>query len=195
MTNRRYIISSLAAAGITIPDLAQATLIKATTSPDRDESVLVKIFAQDHTVSLAGHGSHSSHSSHASHSSSTGGTYYPSPVYAPVYAPSAPPPPPPPPPSPPPSPSRLFTSPELGATPPSTNPTLPALPGRTKRFAAIVRRVQLALLAQGFYSGTIDGVVGPDLRGSLRQFQKSRSLKETGTITTQTLDALMVSSE
>ena len=72
---------------------------------------------------------------------------------------------------------------------------MPSLSGRTKRFAAIVRRVQLALLAQGFYDGAIDGIVGPGLRGSLRRFQGSRGLKATGTITPETLDALMVSTE
>ena len=60
---------------------------------------------------------------------------------------------------------------------------LPALSGRTKRFASIIRRVQLALLAQDLYSGAIDGVVGPALRSALRKFQKARQLDITGTIT------------
>jgi peptidoglycan hydrolase-like protein with peptidoglycan-binding domain len=72
---------------------------------------------------------------------------------------------------------------------------LPVLSGRTKRFAAIVRRVQIALLAQDFYHGPINGVVGPALRSALRGFQTKRGLESTGTITPSTLDALMVSSQ
>jgi len=69
------------------------------------------------------------------------------------------------------------------------------LSGRTKRFASIVRRVQIALLAQGLYSGPIDGIVGPALRSALRKLQKARGIEVTGTITPPTLDALMVSSQ
>jgi peptidoglycan hydrolase-like protein with peptidoglycan-binding domain len=50
-------------------------------------------------------------------------------------------------------------------------------------------------MARQLYDGTIDGVVGPKLRAALRKFQGQRSLSVTGTITPQTLDALMVSSD
>ena len=81
--------------------------------------------------------------------------------------------------------------------PPQASPqaSLPALSGRTQRFAAIVRRVEIALLAQGFYNGAIGGRVTPAVRSALRQFQTDRGLTATGTITPQTLDALKVSSE
>jgi peptidoglycan hydrolase-like protein with peptidoglycan-binding domain len=68
------------------------------------------------------------------------------------------------------------------------------LSGRTKRFASIVRRVQIALTARQLYHGALDGVVGPKLRAALRTFQGQRSLTVTGTITPETLDALMVAS-
>jgi peptidoglycan hydrolase-like protein with peptidoglycan-binding domain len=55
--------------------------------------------------------------------------------------------------------------------------------------------VQIALLARRYYHGAIDGTVGPMLRKALRQFQKSKGLEESGTITPGTLDALLVSSE
>lgn len=80
------------------------------------------------------------------------------------------------------------------ATPPPTD-GMPALSGRSQRFVAIVRRVQIALLAQGHYRGSIDGIVGPATRAALRQFQTARGLNVTGTITPQTLDALMIASE
>jgi His-Xaa-Ser repeat protein HxsA len=81
------------------------------------------------------------------------------------------------------------------ATPPPGPDGLPALSGRSQRFTSIMRRVQIALLAQGFYEGAIDGVVGPSTRGALRRFQTSRGLEQTGTVTPQTLDALIISSE
>ncbi|MEA2885148.1 MAG: hypothetical protein QOH32_4404 [Bradyrhizobium sp.] len=203
---RRFLIPSLLAAGFNMHDPVQAAFTKATTtgSDDPNAGKLFRIFTQDHVVLLAGHSSHSSHSSHASHSSggygggghashmshtshrSSGGSYddgdYDT---APAYAP--------PPPPPPPAPVSLFGS--QKATPPKADATLPALSGRTKRFAAIVRRAQIALLAQGVYQGPINGAVGPATRAAIRRYQSSRSLSVTGTLTPQTLDALMVSSE
>jgi len=81
------------------------------------------------------------------------------------------------------------------AAPPQENTALPALSGRTQRFAAIVRRVQIALLAQGYFEGPITGTVGPVTRAALRRFQQARGLAVTGTITPETLDALRISSE
>jgi His-Xaa-Ser repeat protein HxsA len=78
----------------------------------------------------------------------------------------------------------------------STNPTAPqrSLSGRSTQFTSIVRRVQIGLLAQGLYEGSIDGVVGPALRSALRRFQTSSGLQVTGTITPEVLDALKVPS-
>ncbi|MBL7373004.1 peptidoglycan-binding protein, partial [Escherichia coli] len=70
-----------------------------------------------------------------------------------------------------------------------------ALSGRTERFKSIVKRVQIALLAQGYYQGAIDGVVGPGMRAAIRKFQAARALSVTGTINSEVLDALRVSSE
>jgi His-Xaa-Ser repeat protein HxsA len=160
-----------------------------------------------------GHASHASHSSggysggHASHMSHT--SHRSSATYEPYddadYGTSPPPVPAPPPPMPAPSGpratpprgiDRLFNTPSASseATAPTQN-ALPAMPGRSQRFASIVRRVQIALLAQGFYEGPINGAVGPATRAALRQFQRSRNIDETGTITPPTLDALRVSSE
>jgi His-Xaa-Ser repeat protein HxsA len=69
------------------------------------------------------------------------------------------------------------------------------LSGRSHRFTAIVRRVQIALMAQGFFNGPITGTVGPATRSAVRRFQQERSLTQTGTITPELLDALMISSE
>ncbi|MEF2074739.1 peptidoglycan-binding domain-containing protein [Consotaella aegiceratis] len=40
----------------------------------------------------------------------------------------------------------------------------PPLPGNLDKFAAIVRQVQTALLAYGYYTGLMDGVVGSGTR-------------------------------
>jgi His-Xaa-Ser repeat protein HxsA len=222
MRKRTFLIPSLLAAGFGAHDPAQAGLTHATTTgnDDPDRGNLLRQFSQDHLVTLAQHRSHSSHSSHSSHTSSTGGgghyshtshtshrsstggydPYYPP---APVYP--APAPPPPPPPSYPP-PSRVRATPPPGEPLPSTgsaaqrasppgSEALPALSGRTQRFAAIVRRVQIALMAQGLFQGPITGSVGPVTRAALRRFQQARGLAVTGTITPQTLDALMIASE
>lgn len=207
MKRTRFLISSLLAAGFTGHQDAMAdTFAKATTTgtDDPNKGALLRRFSQDHTVTLAQHRSHSSHSSHSSgygggghyshtsHRSSTGGGYSPSydpaPAYSPPYVAPTP--------APPPQPRTaqpLFSTDARASAPPSDG--LPALSGRTKRFASIVRRVQIALLAQDFYGGGIDGQVGPGLRSALRKFQKARGLDVTGTITPPTLDALMVSSE
>ena len=86
-------------------------------------------------------------------------------------------------------------APASGSDLPGARSALPSLSGRTARFAAIVRRVQIALMAQGYFAGPVTGTVGPLTRGALRRFQTARSLAVTGTITPETLDALRVSSE
>jgi His-Xaa-Ser repeat protein HxsA len=208
ITDRRFLIPSLLAAGFNVGDPVQAAFTKATVTgtDDPNSGKLFRIFTQDHAVTLAQHRSHSSHASHSSggygggghashmshtsHRSSSGsydsGSYDPTPAYTPPSPPA--------PPTPAPSPVSLFGS-QKATPPPKVDGSLPALSGRTKRFASIVRRAQIALLAQGVYHGPINGVVGPTTRAAIRKFQTSRSLSVTGTLTPQTLDALMVSSD
>lgn len=204
----RYLVPSLLAAGFGTPhDPALAALARATSGAgdDPDAGSLLRTFTQDHEVTLAQHRSHSSHSSHrsgsgggghyshTSHRSSTGGGWggydpapapsrAPAPIYVPRPAPAEPPPA-----------ARPLFAPETRADPPPADGP-PALSGRTQRFASVVRRVQIALMARDLYSGAIDGVVGPRLRKALRAFQGAHGLDVTGTITPATLDALMVSS-
>ncbi|MDK2770380.1 MAG: peptidoglycan-binding protein [Sphingomonas sp.] len=213
--SRTFLIASLVAAGFGSRDPLAPDVLKATTATDDrgGGTTLFETFRQDHSITLAdhrshrshsshsshrsgsgGHYSHSSHSSHTSHRSSTGGggTYSPAP--APVYSP--------------PSssgssddssgstyrgstPSTLYGSPDASAT--SAAP-LKALPGRSELFKTIVKRVQIALLAHGVFSGTIDGDVGPATRKALRAYQTKYALKQTGTITPETLDSLKISS-
>lgn len=51
-------------------------------------------------------------------------------------------------------------------------------------------QVQAALTAYGYYSGPIDGIIGSASRTALSKFQADYSLKVTGTITPEVLDAM-----
>jgi hypothetical protein len=54
--------------------------------------------------------------------------------------------------------------------------------GRTKRFAAIVRRFQIAVRARQLYPGPIDGIAGRVPGAALRKFQTQRLLSMARTI-------------
>lgn len=191
MKKSRFLISSLAMTGLGTADAVQANFVTTTTGSGNDDpnrGKLFQLFRQDHLVTLAEHRSHSSHASHSSHRSSSGGSYgggyyTPSPIYEPTPPPSPPPAPPP---------ARLYATPAPTTT---ERASPPPLSGRTERFTAIVRRVQLGLLAYGYYEGTIDGVVGPAMKTALRRFQTDFRLSVTGTVTPEVLDALRISTE
>jgi hypothetical protein len=53
-----------------------------------------------------------------------------------------------------------------------------------------VANVQAALQEQGYYHGDIDGVIGPQTRAALAQFQSAQGLEPTGTVDQPTLEAL-----
>lgn len=191
MKKRRFMISSLVAAGIVpVPSANSMPAVHGLkTGTDGDNDAMVRTFAQEHRFLLSGHRSHSSHSSHSSHRSGSSGT-----VRSPVYTPPAPRRPstrPAPPPS-----SRNERS-----TPPSSIlPSSPAIapntfftPPSVQAISDIVTRVQLALKAYGYYTGIIDGSVGPLTRDALKRFQTDFGLKVTGTITPEVLDAFKIS--
>jgi len=187
MKRARFLISSLSLAGFGLPDAAQAQFIHAVTTTGGDDpnrTKLVQRFTQEHRFILAGHRSHSSHSSHSSHRSGSGGGYsYPR-LYSPTPVPRYTPTPTPRSSTPRPTPSRDYTpSPLFSPTP---------LSGRTERFQDIARRVQLGLKTYGYYDGVIDGVVGVETRAALTRFQTDFTLKVTGTITPEVLDALKI---
>ena len=211
MKRTRFLVTSLLAAGFGVVDEAHATFTRATTTggdDDPNRKGLLRIFKLDHRFTLANHSSHSSHASHSSgysgghssHASHSSGYGTGSPVYTypttPTYNPPTP--------APAPVPAPAYRPRSLYATPPaptSPSPTTPlaaapqTLRGGTERFTSIVRRVQLGLLAYGYYEGAIDGVVGASMKASLRRFQTDFKLPVTGTITPQTLDALRITAE
>jgi len=169
----KFAISSLLAAGFLTPQSADAMPGRGldTTFDKNSPPTLFDIFRLDHRYTLAGHRSHSSHSSHSSHRSSTGGGY----VYSPpanTYIPPA------------------YTPP---AAPPANGPLqLLPLPGNSSKFSEIVKQVQMALLAYGYYSGQIDGLVGPGTRTAIQSYQTDVGLRVTGTVTPQLLDSLRI---
>jgi His-Xaa-Ser repeat protein HxsA len=63
------------------------------------------------------------------------------------------------------------------------------LAGNTDKFKRIVMQVQAALTAYGYYSGLIDGQVGPGSKTALTAMQTDYNLKVTGTITPEVLNA------
>jgi hypothetical protein len=50
--------------------------------------------------------------------------------------------------------------------------------------------VQSALRRRGYYSGPVDGEIGPMTRSAIRAYQRDHDLRETGTITTALLERL-----
>lgn len=175
MKRRRFSIPSLALAGIAAHDPAQAD----TTLPDPaagagSEPAWSDVFRQDHIYILAGHRSHSSHRSHGSHRSGSGGGYSPAPVYTPPVT------------------RNRNSTPPSAVLPSSPATAAKTLPGHTDKFKDIVRRVQMGLMAYGYYHGTIDGVVGPETKAALIRMQTDFRLNVTGTVTPEVLDALRI---
>jgi His-Xaa-Ser repeat protein HxsA len=56
----------------------------------------------------------------------------------------------------------------------------------------MIMRVQAALYSKGYDPGAIDGVMGEKTRSALRKFQQDHGLIATGSMTTETLNALGV---
>jgi His-Xaa-Ser repeat protein HxsA len=69
---------------------------------------------------------------------------------------------------------------------------LKTLPGNSDRFKQIAIQVQTALTIYGYYSGLIDGKIGPDSKAAISKMQADYNLKVTGTITPDVLNALKI---
>jgi len=54
-----------------------------------------------------------------------------------------------------------------------------------------IRQAQLELRNMGLYSGSLDGVIGPETKRGLVQFQKDNGLHQTATLDPQTMNALV----
>ena len=75
---------------------------------------------------------------------------------------------------------------------PAYQAPLVTLPGNSGKFTQIVTEVQTALIAWGYYSGPITGIVDAATRAALINLQKDWNLKQTGTITPEVLNSLKI---
>lgn len=178
MKKRKYLISSLMAAGFLPIDSANASAVA---SPQPSLGSSDNEFAQrlqlEHKYTLAGHRSHASHSSHASHRSSSSGGFTPSKPVAPV------------------QPRSNSTSPRtVLPSLPNAQKAVP-LPGNSEQFKLIAMRVQLALISYGYYNGPLDGIIGKQSSAALSRFQSDYSLSITGTITPEVLNAFGITAQ
>jgi peptidoglycan hydrolase-like protein with peptidoglycan-binding domain len=58
-----------------------------------------------------------------------------------------------------------------------------------------VRQMQSSLQAKGFYSGPIDGIVGPEMRTAIANYQQSQGLAKSATVDASTIQALTSGNE
>jgi peptidoglycan hydrolase-like protein with peptidoglycan-binding domain len=54
-----------------------------------------------------------------------------------------------------------------------------------------IRWAQVELHTRGLYSGSLDGVIGPQTKRAVAEFQKTNGLKQTATLDQQTADGLI----
>lgn len=183
MTKRTFLIPSLLLAGFAAPAEAAPAAPTSDAISEGDKVAELErgasLFRQDHPVRFARHSSHRSHSSHSSHrsSSSSGGYYPPATVYRPPPAPT---------PAPPPLPS--FQQPKARTFGQPLNLSGPSI----DQFANVVKQVQLALKAFGYFEGATNGTLGPDTKVAITRLQGDYNLKVTGTITPELLAALKI---
>lgn len=169
---------STAALGLS-PAAEHETGVRAFADSDHDRVLLPNTLNATADDRYAQHRSHSSHSSHRSHrsSGSRGGIRRPAPAPAPQPQQS-------------PQPANPAPS-----TPSSVAPQLQReRPQPTAQdLSMMVVRVQAALMRRGYYSGDIDGILGPMTRAGLKSFQKSEGLAQTGRMDIDTLTRLGIS--
>jgi len=82
-----------------------------------------------------------------------------------------------------------------GYNQPLSNPNMPMQPsaGQAKNISDQVRTAQEQLQAAGLYKGPADGLMDPDTRAAIANFQQQNGLRRTATLDRPTLDRLMAS--
>lgn len=147
-----------------------------------NNTIAPSILNESVSQQLAAHRSHSSHGSHRS-SSSGSGTYRPPATPRPS-APRTP------------SPPRSDPLGQPSRSPssyPSEQPkALKKNLSDPQKFKNIILRVQLSLEFQGYYSGPIDGVMGPETRAAVLRFKKAKGVSGNKVLDAATLNALGV---
>ena len=81
---------------------------------------------------------------------------------------------------------------------PSAEGNMPSMPGTSPHWINTtnlskddVRWAQVELRNLGLYNDSLDGVIGPETKRALAEFQKANGLKQTATLDQQTADALI----
>jgi peptidoglycan hydrolase-like protein with peptidoglycan-binding domain len=82
------------------------------------------------------------------------------------------------------------TGPNAGWSMPPASGTSQHLQTATNHSKDDIRQAQLELRNMGLYDGSLDGVVGPETKRALHQFQKDNGLDRTATLDQQTMVAL-----
>jgi len=77
------------------------------------------------------------------------------------------------------------------ANAPLASETSPSSPIAANLSKDDIRQAQLELRNMGLYNGSLDGVIGPETRRGLVQFQKDNGLHQTATLDPQTMNALV----
>jgi His-Xaa-Ser repeat protein HxsA len=189
--SRKFAIPSLLAAGL-VPFGAAASESPAEANP-LDRSLMDNIDAsisgieEAHHYTLAQHSSHASHASHGSHGSHRSSSMR-------INTPSTN--------------AALATlegasTRNVSSTPPnSVLPSSPAiarklivLPGNSKKFRDIVMRVQIALVAQGYEVGAVDGSLHARTVAAIYRYQSDTGMIPSGKINTETLNFLGVQAQ
>jgi peptidoglycan hydrolase-like protein with peptidoglycan-binding domain len=81
--------------------------------------------------------------------------------------------------------SETAAAPLLGAERPATAPRMSAV-----EMEAFIRRLQVALLVQGYDPGPVNGVLGEQTQAALKLFQSAMGLAVTGYMDRDTLKGL-----
>ena len=135
---------------------------------------------------LAGHRSHASHGSHGSHGShrSSAGSSRPAipstPAPRPAPIPRAP------------ASDPLGQQPKPPQTYKPAIPDAPALRNNRELRATVIRQVQSKLKILGYYSGSVDGVMGPMTRDAIDVYKIAKGIPRGGYLDIGTLNALGV---
>jgi peptidoglycan hydrolase-like protein with peptidoglycan-binding domain len=90
---------------------------------------------------------------------------------------------------------------DLGNTAPNSGANIPAMSqpaqntvnpsGSWSLSKQDIQQAQEQLRDQGLYHGSIDGILGPETKQSLQQFQQKNGLQVTATLDQQTMDKLL----
>ena len=86
---------------------------------------------------------------------------------------------------------------DLGNTGPHAGKNMPASSAAYQRWQTAdnlakddIRQAQLELRHLGLYSGSLDGVIGPETKGAVVQFQKNHGIDQTATLDKLTMETM-----